>query len=331
MLRVHFSNGDLGRVRLAAGVDPLWETVLSLMRLQTGAGALVFDGWLRDARQHAADRQVRARLHALTTIAPRQRYFPDFLTPAAAVDGFEAGVDAVLSTPRARLGAEIAKLCRYRNRRPAGWMVGLATGDRRAMSSLGGLLRWYHRTLVAPYMRGIETAVAMDRTTRASALCAGGVDGLLATFGSQASWRSEVLEMPYPTDVDIRLQGRGITFIPSYFCWGAPVTLGNGELPPVIVYPIDHPAEDWRCTAASTGLRSLLGATRAQVLDVVADGATTGEIAARLGFSPGTASHHTAVLRDAGLITTARSGRVAQHTVTPLGEALLAGRCGHPS
>jgi DNA-binding transcriptional ArsR family regulator len=39
--------------------------------------------------------------------------------------------------------------------------------------------------------------------------------------------------------------------------------------------------------------------------------------------TPTTASHHTNVLRDAGLITSHRHANTVLHTLTPLGAALL--------
>ena len=45
-----------------------------------------------------------------------------------------------------------------------------------------------------------------------------------------------------------------------------------------------------------------------------------------MGMSPATASYHTTVLRDAGLLSTHRLGSAVLHTPTPLGATLLEGR-----
>ncbi|GAA0823009.1 hypothetical protein ACFQVD_34090 [Streptosporangium amethystogenes subsp. fukuiense] len=45
----------------------------------------------------------------------------------------------------------------------------------------------------------------------------------------------------------------------------------------------------------------------------------------RVGISPATASQHTAVLRNAGLLTTGRMGGAVLHTPPPPGSALLSG------
>ncbi|MGY0232937.1 ArsR/SmtB family transcription factor [Longispora urticae] len=52
-------------------------------------------------------------------------------------------------------------------------------------------------------------------------------------------------------------------------------------------------------------------------------GAGTGELATRVGISPASASQHAAVLRAAGLLSTARVGKSVRHTVTGAGAALL--------
>ncbi|MGW1712875.1 ArsR/SmtB family transcription factor [Streptomyces sp. NPDC002156] len=55
-------------------------------------------------------------------------------------------------------------------------------------------------------------------------------------------------------------------------------------------------------------------------------GITTTDLAQRTGISPATVSHHTTVLRDAGLITTHRNGTNAHHLPTPLGAQLVNSR-----
>ena len=50
---------------------------------------------------------------------------------------------------------------------------------------------------------------------------------------------------------------------------------------------------------------------------------TTSELARFLGVSPATATHHTTVLRDAGLSTSRRLQNTVLHTLTPLGAAML--------
>ena len=66
-----------------------------------------------------------------------------------------------------------------------------------------------------------------------------------------------------------------------------------------------------------------LDVTEAAVLLAARGGFTTGELAGRVGVSVAAISHHTAVLRDAGLITSIRAGNTVRHSLTRLGQALV--------
>ena len=102
MLRIHFTEADLARVRLVTRPAPMWDTVLSIHQLQTRQG-FVFDVWRRHARQAAKSSKVRDAIRVLTTVNPRCLYFPDFLTPLPGEESVEGGVAEVVSTPQKRM------------------------------------------------------------------------------------------------------------------------------------------------------------------------------------------------------------------------------------
>ncbi|MGW0577145.1 helix-turn-helix domain-containing protein [Streptomyces sp. NPDC002920] len=56
---------------------------------------------------------------------------------------------------------------------------------------------------------------------------------------------------------------------------------------------------------------------------MIAEGASTSQLARRVGLSIASASEHATVLRRAGLVTTHRTGRTRHHSLTPLGAELL--------
>jgi hypothetical protein len=57
----------------------------------------------------------------LVPLLPRAAYFPDFLTPWQASNGLEAGLDAILHIPRARVTREVQQLARV-HRDPPGFI-----------------------------------------------------------------------------------------------------------------------------------------------------------------------------------------------------------------
>ncbi|PDP88129.1 ArsR family transcriptional regulator [Glycomyces fuscus] len=325
-LRIHFSGDDLLRLRLADSADPMWETVNSLHLLQHRQGALFFDEWRGAVHRALLDGGPGERaLRLLLALAPYGNYCPDFLTPAVADPDPDLGIESVLSTPAPRIREELGILAGHA--RPPSSLGWLAAGDAGSMRLLGGALRTYHRAALAPFWGRIRAQVHTDLAHRARALRGGGSEALLASLGPTALWRPPVLEIAYPFDRELHLRGRGLLLLPSFFCWGRPVTLADPGLPPVLVHPIEHSPGWVRPAPRPEGLAPLLGPTRSRLLELVAEGGvcTTTGLARRLTVSPATASKHLNVLREADLVQSRQEGRYVLHSVTVLGLGLLRG------
>lgn len=239
MLRIRFTDRDLARVRVADGVDPLWETVLATHQLSSAArgGDRAYGTWRRRARAELADRRLGGTLRVLHTLAPpRAGYFPDFLTPEGSAGGLAAGLDALCGTPRDRLAAEMTRTFAGRPA-VAPWCRDLARGDRDRLADLADGVGRLYRAVVAPGWSAAESLVEADRAVRARALRDGGVHGLLASFAPTMRWQPPTLLVPYCESRDLSLGGRGLRLVPSRFCWRMPVALGDPGLPQVLVYP----------------------------------------------------------------------------------------------
>ncbi|MEV0522517.1 winged helix-turn-helix domain-containing protein [Streptomyces sp. NPDC050439] len=321
MLRVHFTAEDLSRVRVASGPDFLWEISNSVQTLQRRDGARVFGEWRRWARPRLSD---SCRL--LSPLLPPHGCSPDFLTPTHGEgETLQAAVDTLVRTPRPRLRTDLTRVAA--SRRLPGWTESLAQGDAAALRQLGQALHTYHLEALAPFWPRIHAQIDADRIIRLHSLLDGGTDGLLAGLGPQLRWNSRVLEVDYPVDQELRLDGRGITLQPSFFCWPTPVTLADGQLPPVLVYPIDH-AMDWTHPTPADrtddgALGPLVGHTRAAVLRAACTGSSTVELARLLAVTHPAISQHVKVLRAAGLLTTVRRAGRSLHVATAEGRALL--------
>jgi DNA-binding transcriptional ArsR family regulator len=322
-MRIHFTRLDLARTYLADGPDPMWELVNSLQALQTRYGEGVLGGWRRRAAPalHRAGLAAAVR-HRLFPLAPHAPYFPDLLTPPEGALGIDAGVEAVLSTPRARLHGEIGRL--NGGRAGGAWLADLSAGRARALSELGNTMREYDRCAIAPEWNSLRAIVDADLAVRRSALSMGGVEAMLSSFHSGMRWRYPVLELPgHPSAREVHLRGRGLTLVASFFCRLHPMTVYDEHLPQVLVYPVHHEIVHDGPTGDAAVLGRLLGETRAAVLLAARGGGTTSALAARVGVSAAAISHHTAILRDAGLITSIRSANTVRHSLTRLGQALV--------
>lgn len=326
MLRIHFTDADLARTRVAADPDPLWEIALSLHRFQTREGRWAYADWYRGTRRRLGERGLdRVLPTMLLPLFPRAAYYPDFLNPAEASAGLDAGLTAINDTPAGRVRGELRRLERVTTS-ASSWITGLADKERRR--ELTETLREYHHTAIAPYDDQVRARLDAERSVRCRALLQGGVEGLLSGFGPVMRWRAPVLTVDYRVDDrDLHLGGRGLLLVPSYFCWRTPIALADPGLPPVLVYPLHHEATPEAPPAVPENCRRpltvLLGRTRAVVLRATAAGATTSELARAAGVSASAASQHTTALRDAGLISSHRDAATVLHTLTPLGASLL--------
>ncbi|MFI6943284.1 helix-turn-helix domain-containing protein [Streptomyces sp. NPDC050418] len=317
-LRIHFTPQDLLLTQLARQPDPMWDAVLGVQVLTTANGLLDarLRAWKAGARRRM-DSDIRAACRLLTDLAPATAtYFPDFLTPLDASEGLDAGLDALRSTPRSRVARELA-VAAGRRQLPR-WTGRLADADGTAMAEVSRSFEVVHEQLIRPEWTRVTATVEMDRARRLGAL-EHGFSALLSAM-APFTWKDPVLSAPYPMDWDIRLRGRGICFVPSYFCDRLPVAIVDPHLPPVVVYPLQDPPDDGPGDAA---LDALLGANRARVLAALRTASTTGAVARLTGLRDSVVSNHLKVLRNAGLIDSERRGTHVVHTVTARGSILL--------
>ncbi|MFJ3445970.1 ArsR/SmtB family transcription factor [Streptomyces sp. NPDC086081] len=332
MLRVHFTAEDLARITVATRLDPLWETMLGVQQLAHSVQVMpAMQQWRRRARSVVEQGGPLGSVRMLSALLPARGYFPDFLTPTAAEDGLDAGLEAIRGTPPRRLRDELVQLtgsAPAQHRSVPVWMRNLAGGDRDGMANLTGAIRAVHGSVIVPEWTEAEARVEGDRARRARTVRDAGVHGLLGSLGPFVRWQPPVLHVDYPVDRDLRLGGRGLRLIPSYFCRRTPIALADPALRPVLVYPVDHstvgPSADPPGTSPQA-LSALLGRTRARTLAALHDTAATGELARRLQISPASASQHVHVLAAANLVRSQRVGNQVLHTLTPLGAALLCG------
>jgi len=321
MLRLHFTESDLART-FVDSVDPLWETLLSGFRLRERDRLPIFEPWIRRIRSdQQAQERMRPGATLLATLAPTGPYFPDFLTPADSGGGLGEGLFAVAATSRTELRAQLERLDDIAPL--PGSLRGLADGDRELLTRVTRALGDYYQAAIGGVSDLVRGAVDADRSLRAQQFLAGGVDAVLAGIGPVVRWHYPVLEVRHDVDQDLYLHGRGLRLVPSFFCGTTACTLADPALPPVLVYPIDPSCRWLDALAGGDPLQALIGRTRTAVLAATGAGASTTDLANRVGTSTASASRHATVLRACGLLNSRRDGSAVVHTLTPLGEALL--------
>ena len=96
------------------------------------------------------------------------------------------------------------------SRAVTGFAKELWRGTPNAFRALGTALTGYHRAALQPFWRRIEQQVGVDRTRLVNHLATGGVEGMLTALPPALRWRSPTLEVDYPVDQDLVLDGRGL-------------------------------------------------------------------------------------------------------------------------
>jgi DNA-binding transcriptional ArsR family regulator len=268
-------------------------------------------------------------MRPLTALIPPDCNGVDLPTLVGETATIEQGVQALLDVPREHLLVEMEWIDRRHRLPPLAWAMAEAGGR----PELAEATQVAYQELIQPFWPRIRASLHAEQAARRRTLAKEGPGALLASLqGPLIRWRPPVLEILRPGQVEMELGGRGIALVPSVFVGRAPSLHENpndeDEMPRLIL-----PAEGagrarlWasRGLAGSRGsaLAALVGRNRAAVLQSIADGCTTTELARRVGISLAAASQHASVLRGAGLIATRRQGSAVLHVLTPLGAELL--------
>jgi DNA-binding transcriptional ArsR family regulator len=288
-LRVRFTAADLERTRVA-GPDPVCELLLSLHRLRDPApGPAEVERW-------------RAGVLARRAGTPRFAGALRCRKPSAAGE-----LAALSSAERQRLGRALAELTAAPPEPAASPEPSPEPG-----------LRGYFAAALAPVWPAVCEQVGAERARLAELLAADGAEAMLAALGPAARWqgREKTLESPHPHDRDVRLSGRGLTVVPSWFCPRDTVALTDSA-DPVLACPLP------RTPAPAEAIAKLIGGNRADILAAITAGTSTAFLQRRLGVSASQLSRHAAVLRDSQLITEVRRAGRAFYTRTALGDALV--------
>ncbi|MCE7081754.1 helix-turn-helix transcriptional regulator [Streptomyces sp. ST2-7A] len=144
------------------------------------------------------------------------------------------------------------------------------------------------------------------------------------------TWQAGGIEIGHFSRVEpVRLAGDGLLLIPSVFVANIAAHLADPwPWPRTLVYRARGTAALWgeqETVPRPDALTALVGRSRARLLLALDAPASTSHLARSLAMTPGAVGDHLAILRGAGLLVRARSGRSVLYRRTPLGEALVAG------
>ncbi|MFF3346659.1 ArsR/SmtB family transcription factor [Streptomyces sp. NPDC002779] len=322
MLTLRVDADTMARTRLAP--SPASES-MAWLKLTAASGRHPVFG---DPGPRARASLAHPDVALLADLLPRNgdTYIPDLLTPqpgtgAQRRDLLDEQIAQIEAAAQEDLETQVFTYTRTHWNRPL-----LATTRRIAESGrmqrhlANGLARFWRDALSEgwPELRSI---LDQDIAYRATAIATHGVGRALGTLHPDMDWAGDAIILAKSWDGDIDVTGRDLVLAPSVL--NRPDVIIQVDTPGqfVLYYPAQR-------IGASRGRRSgriaqVVGNTRAALLADLETPRSTKELAARLGYTPGTVSYHLSALHRARLVTKVRDGRYVVYQRTAHAAGLL--------
>jgi DNA-binding transcriptional ArsR family regulator len=325
MIRFVLSVADALRFRFS--VSPLGE-VARLARAMANPKTFAqgaHAAWLREQQPAVARLRDEHDLRPLIALlSARSDYYPDFLTPSPTtpLGEIDDELAQVRETPVEQVAYEIDACLK---RMPtADTRIERQLRSREAAVLLADLLGLLWDAVLAPAWPRLRDLLERDVMHRSRVLARGGLASLFEDLEPLITLRERTLLVDLTTEGTMVLGGGGLRLMPSAFVW--PYALAIDETPPTLIYPSRGVASlFWTSAGGDGAVAKLIGTTRAEILELVAEPSHTSALARGLGRSPGNIADHLKVLLACGLVARARVGRTVMYSRTPLADALLAG------
>lgn len=316
-LSIHLNAEDLMQIRFAAAPAPVLETVLMLFELRHHPERLD-PRWA--ARVRAAISPSTRPLLQLVPTRDRVLYL-DVLTADA-----ERAFQLVRDTASTVHAENLSRIEQLRTVPIPSWLYRYAEGDSTVLDTFDTALRTFHATCLASQWTSVTSQFHADVAHRVSIAGQYGLAAMLHSLSPDLTVAGLTLTGRYPWNREVRSNGHGLILMPSVFWTGHPLITWDPQNHSrhVLIYPAGPQRETGTARLATRdALNALVGATRTAVLHALRQPRSTSDLAGHVGISVSSASEHAATLRNAGLVTSHRTGQAVHHRLTDLGFALL--------
>ena len=320
-IRIQLSGADVARVRF--GFSAVAETVRALRIMAEPGDSAINLPWLRWAAPRLPDDSDIALLRRL--VAGRAIPLALLPTPDTRLPDLRHELRRVRQASPARTIESLESIFGRRK-----WLDEFYDDPPATLSRLAAAIDRCYAAVVAPHWPRMRAVLEADIDFRARRLASAGVERVIRELHRDVRWTADGEVQLWPSQPNrpggvVATTGAGLVLSPMVFGWPHPTAALRPTGPACVRYPARGIGTLWELPVErpDSALCDLLGTTRAGLLIALSNPADTPTLARRLGVTPGAVSQHLRVLRDAGLVRTARDGRTALHLRTRRADVLL--------
>jgi hypothetical protein len=326
VLRIEIGPGDLAASRFA--IAPMSELESLLRKLDRPGSRSVTGAEIAASRWAARYAPLRGTLEdrVLRALRPPGGWGVDLTSPppVGMARGPDDDLQTVRTTPPDLARDQVARALA---------LTGPVDDDVRAVLEGPRVAQWLADALgriwqavVAPDWPQLLAIAERDVLHRADLLVRGGWAAALEDVHPTLRWEGDAIHVRGRADEVLRLDGRGLMFVPSVFVHPNLSTYTEPPWHPAVVYPARGSAALWESRPSTPeALGRLLGPSRADLLLRLESPASTTQLVRTSGHTLGAVGDHLRVLREAGLVSRARRGRSVVYRRTAIGDAVVAG------
>lgn len=318
MITYHFPENTTPKVKFA--LSPLFELSISCYTLFSRKPLdPILEVWRTQSLQ-ALDGADLPYLMALVGSG----YVADFLTPTPteSMPSFADDLAELYNTPEAIIREDVQRVIRFDGTSEIRQQY--LDFPRESLECLMEELHFVWQRAIEPYWHKVVAVVEGDVLYRAKKQFFNGISGVFEDADPRIRFTPGKIEVDKRWDRELTLGDDGITLMPSFFANNHVFLQTIPRYKPLIVFSA------WgknRLKETSVmderPLDTLIGETRALLLENLDRPASTGELALRLDVTSGAVSQHLAKLAQTGLVEAERSGQRVFYRLTERGRQLL--------
>ncbi|MBJ7357216.1 DUF5937 family protein [Nocardioides sp.] len=314
MLRIAVSTEDVAALRFAP--NAVWEAFSSIR-------AVVHPRWhqLHSRLEQLLPARPSFELGMLLELAEPCKWVPDTFGPVPAgsihdpVAQYEAlrGTDPAVVRNDLLMLRQLAPSSTYAHLEPEEFVDRLTTA-----------LVGYHHAVLAPLWDRVVAITEADIAHRRASMLEHGLGVAIDELHEKLSYaESEIRVDMAEHDIAVEATGAGVWFVPSVFLWPW-VSVEYETAQPVVSYAARGSGRLWEQPRENRlSLSSLIGRSRAAILEHLVVPRSTTWLARSLHLAPATVSAHLAVMSASGLLDSRKSGREVLYVRTPVAEQLM--------